>query len=272
MDMQLELVSNERVLAQHAEAIRVLGKRAVRDIIEIGRRLTEAKELAGHGGWLPWLDQEFGWTEMTATRFINVYEMSKSNKLLDFDLPISGLYLLASPSAKEARDAIIERAKDGERLTLSEVKKMIADARKDEKARLEAALAKTRTAYDEQISALKEDLAEALTPAELTKAIEKSVAPLKAKIEKYEKRLQRQVEKSKGPKDEFGVQAAAISGALRRLADSLSISPAQMIEAQKVITRVTGQPLQQGLADDLKYATQVQHWISSFIKSTRRVK
>jgi hypothetical protein len=22
-----------------------------------------------NGGWLPWLDHEFGWTEMTATRF-----------------------------------------------------------------------------------------------------------------------------------------------------------------------------------------------------------
>jgi Protein of unknown function (DUF3102) len=34
-----------------------------------GRRLTEAKPLAGNGGWLPWLEHEFGWTEMTATRF-----------------------------------------------------------------------------------------------------------------------------------------------------------------------------------------------------------
>ena len=43
-------------LAEHAAVIRALGKRVVGDIIEIGRRLTEAKRLAGHGGWLPWLD------------------------------------------------------------------------------------------------------------------------------------------------------------------------------------------------------------------------
>ena len=48
--------------AQHAEAIRVLGRQRVANVIEIGRRLTEAKALAGHGGWLPWLEREFGWT------------------------------------------------------------------------------------------------------------------------------------------------------------------------------------------------------------------
>ena len=75
---------------------------------------------------MPWLDREFGWTEMTATRFINVYEMSKSTKLLDLELPISGLYLLAAPSTpKEARDQIIERAQAGETVPVAEVKRTI---------------------------------------------------------------------------------------------------------------------------------------------------
>ena len=59
-----------------------------------------------------------------------VYEMSKLPKLgnlNDFQIPV---YLLASSSADEARAAIIERAKDGERLTLTEVKRMIAEAKK----------------------------------------------------------------------------------------------------------------------------------------------
>ena len=48
---------------------------------------------------------------MTATRFIGVYEMSKSNKLLDLNVPVSGLYALAAPSTPdEARAAVIERA------------------------------------------------------------------------------------------------------------------------------------------------------------------
>ena len=34
-------------MAEHAEVIRTLGKRAIRDIIEIGRRLSDAKAIAG---------------------------------------------------------------------------------------------------------------------------------------------------------------------------------------------------------------------------------
>jgi hypothetical protein len=80
--------------------------------------------------WLPWLDRKFKWTEMTATRFINVYEMSKSNNLLDLELPISGLYLLAAPStSKEARDEIIDRAQAGETIPVAEIKQTIEHSR-----------------------------------------------------------------------------------------------------------------------------------------------
>jgi Protein of unknown function (DUF3102) len=40
-----------RQLKEHANAIRSAGKRAIRDVIEVGRHLTEAKALVGHGGW-----------------------------------------------------------------------------------------------------------------------------------------------------------------------------------------------------------------------------
>ena len=46
-----------------AEVIRTLGKRAVHDIIEIGRRLIDAKE---RGNWLQWIKDEFGWSRQTA--------------------------------------------------------------------------------------------------------------------------------------------------------------------------------------------------------------
>ena len=122
-------------LAEHAEAIRYLGKRVIKDVIEIGRHLTEAKVIAGHGNWLPWLEREFGWTEMTATRFINVYEMSKSNKLLDLDLPISAIYLLATPSTPEAaKIEIVERAQAGEPLPVAEIKHLVQKHRANGKA------------------------------------------------------------------------------------------------------------------------------------------
>jgi Protein of unknown function (DUF3102) len=72
--------------------------RVVGDVIEIGRRLSDAKSKVKHGGWSPWLNQEFGWHESTAKRFIAVHEAAlKSPNLSDLSIPVSGLYLLAAP-------------------------------------------------------------------------------------------------------------------------------------------------------------------------------
>jgi hypothetical protein len=119
-------------LAEHADAIRALGKRVVADVTEIGGRLTKAKRIAGHGNWLSYLDREFGWTDKTALNFMRVYELSlKSENFSNLDLPISGLYLLAAPSTPaETRDAIIDRAAKGEKLTHEQIKDTIQEARK----------------------------------------------------------------------------------------------------------------------------------------------
>jgi hypothetical protein len=51
---QLGEPATKTILAQNAETIRALGKRVIGDIIEIGRLLTEAKQIVGHGncGWI----------------------------------------------------------------------------------------------------------------------------------------------------------------------------------------------------------------------------
>ena len=148
-----DLVPAETILAQNAEVIRALGKRVIGDIIEIGRRLTEAKQVAGHGNWLPWLDREFGWTEQTALNFMRVHELaSKSKKFLDLSLPVSGLYMLAAPSTpEEARDQVIARAEGGERLSVKDVRNLIEEAHKKQETetaeRLAAREAQIRAEY-----------------------------------------------------------------------------------------------------------------------------
>jgi hypothetical protein len=100
-------------------------KRVSEDVIEIGQRLVEAKALAGHGNWLPWLEREFGWTDDTALNYMRVYEKFKNRNFRDLDLPVSSLYLLAVPSTpREAVETVIERAETGEKLTGAEVKKL----------------------------------------------------------------------------------------------------------------------------------------------------
>jgi hypothetical protein len=80
--------------------VAALGKRVIGDVIEIGRRLTACKVQCGHGNWLPWLEREFGWTDETARRYINVADMGKSHNLLNLEVPVSSLYLLAAPGMK----------------------------------------------------------------------------------------------------------------------------------------------------------------------------
>jgi Protein of unknown function (DUF3102) len=88
-----------RLHASDLASRQALGKRAVADIIEIGRRLIEAKAIAGHGGWELWLEREFGWGDTTARNFMNVaHLMSKSATVADLSIDVRGLYRLAAPS------------------------------------------------------------------------------------------------------------------------------------------------------------------------------
>jgi hypothetical protein len=114
-------------LAERAAQIRMRGKRVVADVIEIGRLLLECKERCGHGNWLPWLEAEFGWSEDTAERFIRLNKLAgQIPQIAEYDIPVSGLYLLAAPSTPEAaRDEVVERAGAGERLGHVDVKAII---------------------------------------------------------------------------------------------------------------------------------------------------
>jgi hypothetical protein len=120
----------DAVLAGHATAIRRLGKQTVENAIEIGDRLTKCQKLVGHGGWLLWLDREFGWSDRTALNFMRLAELAKSETVSDLKLSMRALYLLAAPSTPtEVRDEIVERARAGETIPVAEVKRVIDRAK-----------------------------------------------------------------------------------------------------------------------------------------------
>jgi hypothetical protein len=123
--------TTDGALAQHAESIRAAGRRTIEDVVDVGRRLTEARRLCGHGSWLSWLDTEFGWKETTARSFIQLFEMSKSSaNFANLDLPISSLYLLARPSTPDAvRQEVIGRAASGEEFSHAQVREAVAEAK-----------------------------------------------------------------------------------------------------------------------------------------------
>jgi Protein of unknown function (DUF3102) len=126
-------LNNERVLREHVKAIHGLRKRVAEDVIEIGRRLTELKNLVDHGEWLLLLEREFTWTDRQALNYMRVYEMvNKSEKFSDLEIPVSGLYLLAAPSTPEsAREEVVNRTEAGERLSVAEVKDIVRGHKPD---------------------------------------------------------------------------------------------------------------------------------------------
>ena len=129
-------------LAEYAREIRTLGKQA---IVEIGKRLIKAKALCRPRPWLPWLDREFGWTDDdgAAITCTSRNAAAKSPNFGDLNVPAQALYLLAAPSTPaEVIEAIAERGEQGERLSLAEVKAIIAEV----KARVRKPRSSTRSA------------------------------------------------------------------------------------------------------------------------------
>lgn len=123
---------HQPLVAQHVESIRQLHRRSVANIIEIGRRLSECKQLLGHGHWQPWLQREFKWSERTARNYILLYEyFGKTESVADLAIDLSSLYLIAAGSTPpEARTEVISRIGSGEALSRSEIQRVVQQAKR----------------------------------------------------------------------------------------------------------------------------------------------
>jgi len=89
--------------------IRVLARRAAKDIVVIGQRLIEVKTVLDHGQFGPWLRTEFNWTDRTAQNFMRVARRFKSETVSDLNIGAKALYLLA---ADNTPDNVIDEAFD----------------------------------------------------------------------------------------------------------------------------------------------------------------
>lgn len=68
----------------------------------------------GHGNWLPWLKDEFGWSQSIADRFMNVADKFKCATVAHLDIAPKALYLLAQNStSEEVRETAINMAEAG---------------------------------------------------------------------------------------------------------------------------------------------------------------
>lgn len=121
--------------------INILKENAGITIIEIGRRLIEAKEQLSHGEWLPWLRDEVQFSEDTAQRFMRIakeYGNSLSNTAPVRYLGVSkALQILALPDFQR-EDFISEKHEvDGEEKSVFEMTKKELDQAIKEKLELQ---------------------------------------------------------------------------------------------------------------------------------------
>lgn len=114
--------------------------------IEIGKRLTKAKELVKHGKWSEWLENRVNYSQRTANNFMKIYKEYGESGIAEKSQSIANLSytqalaLLDAP--KSEREKIAEDAKDK---TIKELKEEI----KKRKQEIEEEQNSTKEALEE---------------------------------------------------------------------------------------------------------------------------
>lgn len=147
--------------------------------IEIGRRLTEAKEMVAHGEWLTFLKDNTEFSQPSASRFMKLFEEYGSEQSTLFgaeskystlnNLSVSNaLRLLAIPA--EERESFAEEV-DAEHISTRELEKAIAE----------------KKAAEDRAKKAEKELSDALEAGEGTALL---ISSLESKADKAEDRAQ----------------------------------------------------------------------------------
>ena len=140
----LDELFDQRDIDIITEEINFYKQQAGMAILEIGKRLAEAKSQLSHGEWLPWLEEKVEFSERSAQQYIRLWkEYGKSATVADLGVR-KALVLLALPESEREGFAGEKHVVGGEEktaadMTVKELEKAIAERNA---AREEAALAK----------------------------------------------------------------------------------------------------------------------------------
>ena len=216
---------------------------AAQGALKIGERLCEAKELLGHGEFLPWIKDEFGWTDRTAQKLMAVYrEFGDSQKSLFgpeintktySDLPVSKLYLLISVPESEREDFVKEN--NVAEMSVREMEKLLrekkeaedesreAHAELDKLADKYAALSAVASEQEKELKAAQADVSASIEAAKKEAAAEAEKARRTA--EKAQKAAEAEAKKARD-------EAEAAKKDLQQLRDNPEI-PQEVMDKLK---------------------------------------
>lgn len=178
--------------------------------IEIGRRLTEAKEMVNHGEWLPFLEQQTEFSQPTASRFMRLYKEygADQNSLFGAESKYATLNNLSISNALRL-------------LAIPEEERESFAAENDlenKSAREVEALIREKTALEQQLKETKEGqalaLAEAMAERDSSQAeLHTTAEQLKTARERIRQLEERPTEVAV-ERDEEAIQTAAASARL----------------------------------------------------------
>lgn len=259
-----ELPERAQVLAAE---INVYKAQAGAAIIEIGRRLTEAKELLDHGQWLPWLRDRVEFSDSTAQRFMRLSKEYPNPSALTNLGVAKALALLALPPSDRDDFAAEPHVVNGEEKTVSEMssrelaqairqrdqalkdkqeaeKNYKAEWEKNEELGLE--LEKLREEKESAAEPVREELERTKTAAEarekeLSKEIlhfESDKADLEEKLQKAKEAKKKAEEKYKALKENPGADPEVLAD-LKAKAEQAVRAEAEAASAKKLKELVT---------------------------------
>ena len=149
-------------------------------VLEIGKRLIEAKAQLKHGEWLPWLSEKVEFSEASAQRFMQLAR-EYENPALVRDLGASkALVLLALPASERENFAQEKHVVNGEEKSVSEMSKRELEEAIRQRKIAELKAEETARELDRQKEATAEAEAEAAKAQEAAEAARAEVEDAKS--------------------------------------------------------------------------------------------
>lgn len=206
-DQKNALVSIEQLTAE----IVVLKQQTALNIVEIGRRLIQAKEQIPHGQWSTWLCDSVDFSHATANRFMQVATEFGNSSALRNLTSVTKVYALLELPAGEREEFINQpqalpsgEVKDVKDMTTRELQQAIKEKNRLQTA-LETAKADAKRIADEQMAERKraadeiKSLKAELGKARDTGAADQKIQKLEADLREARQRAQQLIDQAKNP-------------------------------------------------------------------------
>lgn len=209
--------------------------------IEIGRRLTEVKELVPHGEWGNWLKTNVNYSQSSANNFMRVAEEYGNSQALA-NLSYSQAVALLSVPAEE-REAFVEENNAAD-MSTRELQAAIKEKQELEK----------RLQEEQERARLAEEQAEAAKTARefVSKSLDE-VQKEKRELDQRLSQLQEELDKAKTAKDDKA--AAKLKTELRKAEKAASAAEDKLAQLEEALKQKDAE-LEKIVADRLKQQEQ----------------